>query len=66
VGQGSLGGFYAPPFSLTPPPEAAQEKGDLNSYNQITLWIRQRIVLSKNSMTMKRHESVMNIVMKVS
>gem|GEM_PF-6979893 len=21
-----------PPFSLTPPPEAAQEKGDLNSY----------------------------------
>jgi len=22
----------SPPFSLTPPPEAAQEKGDLNSY----------------------------------
>ena len=26
------GGFQGPPFSLTPPPEAAQEKGDLNSY----------------------------------
>src|SRR2546430_11806498 len=26
-----LGGV-SPPFSLTPPPQAAQEKGDLNSY----------------------------------
>src|SRR5258708_17245358 len=32
AGQGSLGGFQGPPFSLTPPPEAVQEKGDLNSY----------------------------------
>jgi len=23
----------SPPFSLTPPPEAVQEKGDLNSYS---------------------------------
>ena len=27
AGQGSLGGFQGPPFSLTPPPEAVQEKG---------------------------------------
>jgi hypothetical protein len=31
--QGPLAGCgVSPPFSLTPPPEAAQEKGDLNSY----------------------------------
>src|SRR5260221_13721066 len=40
----SLGGVRGvPPFSLTPPPEAVQEKGDLNSYNKtsrltITIW----------------------------
>jgi len=30
---GPLAGYgVPPPFSLSPPPEAAQEKGDLNSY----------------------------------
>jgi len=24
----------SPPYSLTPPPDAAQEKGDLNSYKE--------------------------------
>jgi len=28
-----------PPFSLILPPEAAQEKGDLNSYINSSMWI---------------------------
>src|SRR6266446_6529534 len=37
--QGPLAGCgVPPPFSLTPPPEAAQEKGDLNSYTYFANW----------------------------
>ena len=45
--QGPLAGCgVSPPFSLTPPPEAVQEKGDLHSYH-LEKWILKHVFMSQ-------------------